>query len=273
MSTDLTFSNQFHDYGLPYKLASSLDQFMANIFYLEQKIAATTKRITYWDLYKITSVLTDSNSFHSAINNLSPYSSLIVNTKGSTGKEDYNPGDIFVKHNDGTYEHISAERGGIFYPSQITKASGEKNNTYTIKYSYQAAAPKEENKDSSKSGNTYTCAYAKHMKYIDITGGLVGSPYNMVYTKEDLEDSEDSSIKLDFPTNPDYDEEKDDISLKEIEVEPIVKCFTTTNSDQLEEVYCDISITSDKTDETDKKYIIKIVDESALGLITRMVVK
>lgn len=260
MSTNnLTFLNQFHDYGLPYKLASSLDQFMANISYLEQKIAATTKRITYWDLYKITSVLTDSNSFHSAINNLSPYSSLIVNTKGSTGKEDYNPGDIFVKHNDGTYEHISAERGGIFYPSEITKSSGVKNNTYTITYSYQAAAPSAETAETPNGSSK--CNYAKSMKYKNITGGLVGSPYNQVFTKGStpLE-----SISLGFPIDPNS---TDSDNPNQLEIEPIVKCFAAINN-QLEEVYCDIEITSNTSS---KQYTINIKDPSAL--ITKVVVK
>lgn len=266
MPIDLTFTNQFHDYGLPYNFAVTRSEFMANISYLEQKIAATTKKITYWDLYKITSVLTDSNSFHSAINNLSPYSSLIVNTKGNTGKEDYNPGDIFVKHNDGTYEHISAERGGIFYPSQIIKEDETNNYNYTIKYSYQAAAPKEEKKESSLSGNTHTCEYAKHMEYTNITGGLVGSPYNRVFK---IGTDTLQPISLDFPTVRTYIEGSEDPIWEQLEIEPIVKCFTATNN-QLEEVYCDIEIISNTSG---KEYTIEIKDSSALGLITKVVVK
>jgi hypothetical protein len=48
MSTNnLIFSNQFHDYGLPYESPGSASEFMTNLQYINQKIEATTKKITY----------------------------------------------------------------------------------------------------------------------------------------------------------------------------------------------------------------------------------
>lgn len=261
MSSNLNFTNQFHDYGLPKPSAANPTDFMINIKYLEDKINATTKELTYWDLYRISSVLTDANAFNSAINDLLPYSSLIVNTKGSTGKEngDYNPGDIFIKHNDGTYTKIKAERGGIFYPNKITRTTNNSNNyTYDISYQYAVNTPsKTEANSVTTEGGQFTCEYANTMTYKGIIGGLVGSPYNKVYYRNG-NNKIPPQIGVDGKKNTDGQY-----------VAPIVKCFTETNN-QLEEVYCDIEI--DYQNQSNKTYTIKLASD-APNLITRVVVK
>lgn len=264
--TDLNFSNQFHDYNvLPYPSPGNQHQFMANIRYLEQKITATTRSITYWDLYKIDAVLTDPNAFQSTINDLLPYTSLVINTKGTTGKEggDYSPGDIFVKHNDGTYTKIKAERGGIFYPNQILREgkTGDKNYNYTISYQYSANAPSIESSQSDSHQNTdeengiFECNYAKKMIYKNITGGLVGSPYNKVYNYPDI--SKELSLDGIKDTNNKY-------------VAPIVKCFIEYNN-QLEEVYCDMKI--DYQEQETNTYNIQFLDDLIPTFITKVVIK
>ena len=79
----------FHDYGLPYNLTNTEDnpsnltqaeRMMKNIEYLYKKMTLCTRHVTYFDLYKFTTVITEPTKFQSAINNLEPYTSAIINT-------------------------------------------------------------------------------------------------------------------------------------------------------------------------------------------------
>jgi hypothetical protein len=117
---------------------------MHNIRYLYQKIEKCTRNITYFDLYKIASVLNNDAEFESKVNELPPYSSMILNTPVQlTGTNtSYNIGDIVVKNPDGTHEVIAAQRGGIFYPSSIQRINADDDNyTYNFMFSYQSAEP------------------------------------------------------------------------------------------------------------------------------------
>jgi hypothetical protein len=219
-------------------------------------------------LYRISSVLTESSEFYSAINSLLPYSSLVVNTKFNTGDVDgdYNPGDLVVKNNDGTYTKIKAERGGIFYPAKIIQAKslGEDNSnyTYTISYSYRSAAPDSDSTKNSTSttnadGNKeFVCDYAETLNYVGVTGGMVGSPYNLVYTPES--GGKLSSIIVDNLTAATKNTKA---------IAPVIKCFTATE-DGIEEVYCDIKITL-----SSNKYKIEFKDVNAPNLVNQVVVK
>jgi hypothetical protein len=135
----------YHDYGLPYPNAGDKTSLYANIEYLYHKIENCTRNITYFDLYKINSVLNNATEFESKVNALPPYSSMVLNTFVSlTGTNtSYNIGDIVIKNIDGTHEVIAAQRGGIFYPSSIQKASlsDSENFTYDFMFSYQSAEP------------------------------------------------------------------------------------------------------------------------------------
>lgn len=275
MSTsNLTFLNQFHDYGLPYKNPGSPSEFMINLQYLDQKIEATTREVTYWDLYKISTVLVDANAFYSSLNNLLPYSSMVINTLVTNTEDgDLNPGDIVVKNNNGSHDIIRAERGGIFYPSSIVASPSQNNYTYTINYSYSASAPSKAEATSTRKTNengsnveppTYTCDYAKQMKYPGLIGGLVGSPYNQIYSTNDIKNN-GNKIYLDFPNDPNSD------SGAKIDIEPIIKSFyqNPTNS-SVEEIYHDISI---QKSSTDQEYIIDFMDEDFLSILNRVVIK
>ena len=207
--------------------------------------------------------MTESSEFYSAVNSLLPYSSLVVNTKFSTGEADgdYNPGDLVIKNNDGTHTKIAAERGGIFYPSKIiqAKSDGEEqtNYTYTISYSYRSAPPQkdsEEDSTSSEDGTEFTCDYAATLNYKDITSGTVGSPYNLVYTAEG---GLSSTIVSNLTAATKNDKK----------IAPVVKCFTTVE-DGIEEVYCDIKITL-----SSNKYTVEFQDTSASNLVSQVVLK
>lgn len=275
MSTsNLTFLNQFHDYGLPYKNPGSPSEFMINLQYLDQKIEATTREVTYWDLYKISTVLVDANAFYSSLNNLLPYSSMIINTLVTNTEDgDLNPGDIVIKNNNGSHDIIRAERGGIFYPSSIIASPSQNNYTYAINYSYSAIAPSETEAISKRKKNedgsnveppTYICDYAKQMQYAGLVSGLVGSPYNKIYSASDIKNS-GNKIYLDFPNDPNSD------SGAKIDIEPIIKSFYQNPiNGSIEEIYYDILI---QKSSTNQQYTINFMDEDLFSILNRVVIK
>jgi hypothetical protein len=211
-------------------------------------------------------VLTNADAFYSSLNNLLPYSSMVINTRINTTKDgDLNPGDIVVKNSDGSHEIVRAERGGIFYPGSIVANQSTSNYTYQINYSYAPAAPNALEATSKQKEDeeipTYECNYAKTMKFSDLIGGLVGSPYNKIYEPKDIKEN-NNQIELDFPNV--LDENND---IEKLKIEPIVKSFHKTN-ELFEEVYYDFSIKEDST-----QYIITFLDSSVLDLINKVVVK
>jgi hypothetical protein len=133
----------FYDYGLKNPVAKSPEKIMENIDFLYNKIQACTRDVSYFDLYKISTIVNQPSELQAQINALPSYHSLIINTPIITGDGNrYNAGDIIVKMNDGTFTHIEAQRGGIFYPSKITKLNKNDNNySYQFQFSYESSAP------------------------------------------------------------------------------------------------------------------------------------
>jgi hypothetical protein len=88
---------------------------------------------------------------------LLPFTSAIINTPTAFADGDtYAVGDIIVKKQDGTTEHIRAERGGIFFPQEITRGGGSNNYNYTIDFILQSNEPEKVAEPSviNNSGNT-----------------------------------------------------------------------------------------------------------------------
>ena len=177
----MSLSNQNKlSYKLPYTF--SQDNWIKNIEHLNAKLEACTREITYFDLYKITRVVTDPDRFQAQVNSLPAYASLVVNTPVSINNIQYVPGDIIIKNNDGSTEHIKAQSGGVFYPSEIKKTTNGDNYTFT--FSFMSYMPTTET--STISSNTdkewdASSSYAKNMTFSDLTGESVGSPYNFVF--------------------------------------------------------------------------------------------
>ena len=181
-TTKLTPS-QLTSYTLPYPKATTSAQVLENLNHIEEKIKACTRNLTYFDLYRITSVVTDAKQLNSQIGSLAPYSSLVINTPIYGEGKHYNQGDVLIKYADGSIEHIEAQSGGVFYPQSIEKRSG---NSYRIKFAFASSAPTK-NEDIAKptGANTYTAEYAKNMFY-DFGVDEVKSPYNYTYSTNSI---------------------------------------------------------------------------------------
>ena len=219
---------QFQDYGLPNPNANNKEAVQKNINYLYDKLSTVSKTLTYWDLYKITEVVTDKKNLQSITNSLLPFTSAIINTPTSfqEGTETYAVGDVVLKQQDGSIQHIQAERGGIFFPYKITKTSSDASNyNYTIDYQLKSHEPNEGSQDvEGVKGKWDTSGkYYKNISYENLTGGAGVSPYNNVQ----------------FPSDGNLSFEFDVAYLKgtETEIRPIIKCY----NDNGEEVYCDFT--------------------------------
>lgn len=223
----------FHDYGLPYNLTNTEDnpsnltqaeRMMKNIEYLYKKMTLCTRYVTYFDLYKFTTVITEPTKFQTEINNLEPYTSAIINTSINTETgQVYSPGDIVIKNNDGSTNIIQAQRGGIFYPSEIKKEDGENNYTYNFTFAYKSAAPSSQKETATHSGDTWTGKYATQMVFEQLAGNTVGSPYNYVYEEWNDAFSDTFTAATTVTTN--------------LPIPPIVHCYAGS-----EEIYADQTV-------------------------------
>ena len=179
--------NDFHDYGLPHNKADSPTKMMENINYLYNKMKQCTRSVTYFDLYKIHTIITQDSEFEAQVNALEPYSTAIINSNITTANQTYAPGDMIVKNIDGTTSTIQAQRGGIFYPKTVKKGSSNNNNfSYVFSFDFRSAAPAvgTTSEDELTEGKTeLTVDFAETLSFKGLGGGIPASPYNLVKSK------------------------------------------------------------------------------------------
>lgn len=249
----------FYDYGLKNPVAKSPEKIMENIDFLYNKIQACTRDVTYFDLYKISTIVNQASELQSQINALPSYHSLIINTPIITGDgKRYNTGDIIVKMNDGTFSHIEAQRGGIFYPSKITKLSTDSNNySYKFQFSYESSAPASSEEPvvadrvETENNIVWTTNYASDIVFENMTGGAAVSPYNQVFKDK----VEISGITPSVGSND-----------STLAMDPIVHAYNVASNGVSEEVYCDQVITY-----SGGQYSIKLI--APVKLVNKVVVK
>lgn len=248
----------YSGYGLPYPDAGSIQNIQSNIEALYAKMAQCTRKISYFDLYKITTIVNQASELSSQINALAPYTSLIINTPIETGDGvRYNIGDLVVKNNDGSHDIIEAQRGGIFYPQKITKVNtDDKNYSYDISFSYQSSAPSSGEVKISPTNNVWEVKnnqYVEKLTFQNIGSGAVGSPYNLIF---------DNQTSFTFDASV----------VKDKIIDPIIHAYTVDPKTNVwEEVYVDQDITYTYDEEEDKT----IISVSLYGssLIQKVVVK
>lgn len=261
-------NSQFlYDYGLPYPgpTAKTSVQIMENINHLYKKIDQCTRNVSYFDLYNFNTIITNPSELQSQINALVPYSSAIINVNSEVNGVNYFVGDIVVKNNDSSSDIIRAQRGGIFYPSSISKINKDASNyTYNIQFLFQNVEPTisktivaDKNQDQiwdSLDNDTKTL-YAREIIFEGLAGGSVGSPYNCVYSSIVDKISVDAAFKI---------EEVESGEKIETAIPPIVHCYANN-----EEIYIDQEIFY-KNEEEKKYYEIKI---ASCGLCNKVVIK
>lgn len=113
---------------------------------LEQRLNNITADISYWDIYKIKTQVTDKDDVDVVFNNLKLGESLVINTSGAIDYVDANKnsialsrGDVLIKTSDGDAIVVKALTQGIYYPQAIIK----NGNSYTINYAFSSVLPQE----------------------------------------------------------------------------------------------------------------------------------
>lgn len=200
----------FQDYGLPSDSKNNVDQheIRKDIDYLYEKVKNFSRETTQWDLYKITQVVTNQENFQSQINNLPPYSSAIITTQFIENNETYRAGDLVYKNLDNSTTHISAERGGVFYPSKITQSVG---NNIDVHFSYMTTEPSEDTtltvNSSNKIWEITNIPKSKTLKYSD----LVQNQSTTVYGHTNPKNNQFTAVENVFPIIKLYNDQNEEI--------------------------------------------------------------
>ena len=243
----------FYDYGLPHTNVKDSELIMENIEFLYEKMQACTREASYFDLYRITSVVNQPSELQGAINALPAFETLVVNAPVDLGNgEVYNIGDLVVKHQDNTITRVPAQRGGIFFPESIKKLSSDnKNFAYTINFKYAQVSPTTELDEvvegTGSNQGVWNAQYAKNVLFKDIQGGAAKSPYNEVHVNESA-----FTVKAEL-LGSEY-------------IAPIVHAYLKDSNNMLEEVYADQQITL-----SNNQYVINI--SAPPEMLSKVVVK
>lgn len=113
------------------------------LYYLNYKLEATRKTITFWDAYQIYSTISDRDTVLGQIANLPINSSLVSNLRdpfqwfnANNQLETVYQGDLFIKDHNGTTHLVHGLSQGSYRPSQNWTASPTGSNTYVLTYTY-----------------------------------------------------------------------------------------------------------------------------------------
>lgn len=245
---DISYIN-FQDYNtLPRPEASSSKDIMENIDFLYKKIQACTRQNSYYDLYRISAVVSNPAELQAKINALSPYSSLVINTNVIYNDELYNIGDVIVKQPDNSYIPVKAQRGGIFYPSRIDSQDG---SSYKITFEYSSVAPTANTQSETHINNSVN-TLTETMVFTGLSSNHIDAPYNQIFT------SDYQNMQVNAAT-------KDDSNY----IEPSVHAyFRFNNGQQEEEIFTEQKIVFDNNN---KKYNISLFISDIM--CSRVVVK
>lgn len=117
---------------------SSAIEFAKSMEEMDKKLNEIKKEITYWDVYNITSAITNPDEFDNKIANLEINSSTVINTtyfkRIFEGKEtEFYSGDVIIRLKNGDYQHIKAANAGVYVPD----FTGSTENELKITYNYQ----------------------------------------------------------------------------------------------------------------------------------------
>lgn len=273
----------FQDYGLPYpdlkdsNNSTQADLFMKNIEYLYKKVQQCTRQVSYFDLYKIKDTVSNSSELEAKIAALAPFTSLVVNINTETQDgHKYSPGDLIVKHVDGTFSAIKAQRGGIFYPKLVQRrqaqdSSGENSNyVYDFTFSFKENAPSPNSSatiDGKEVADTTqwdaSDKYSANMVFQGLETNSVGSPYNQVITTNDKNYNSlftDTGFLLTCAYNT-----------NELPIPPIIQCYYEHDNIS-EEVYVDQIVKLD-SNSWKIQLLHQLTTDSTIPIISKVVIK
>ena len=127
---------------MPHKDIEKIDasKIQENLEFLDQKLELAQRKLSMFDFYQITTYVSNGNDYQTAVDKLEPNTSLVCTESFVANNKNFGRGDIVYKYENGSVEHIRAERAGIYAPIELTKDS---NSNYNIKYRYYSYEPTE----------------------------------------------------------------------------------------------------------------------------------
>ena len=135
---------------MPHKDIEKIDasKIQENLEFLDQKLELAQRKLSMFDFYQITTYVSNGNDYQTAVDKLEPNTSLVCTESFVANNKNFGRGDIVYKYENGSVEHIRAERAGIYAPIELTKDS---NSNYNIKYRYYSYEPTE-NSSTAENG-------------------------------------------------------------------------------------------------------------------------
>ena len=123
---------------MPNKEPKEPAEIQKNLEFLDQKLELAQRKLSMFDFYQITTYVSNGNDYQTAVDKLEPNTSLVCTESFVANNKNFGRGDIVYKYENGSVEHIRAERAGIYAPIELTKGL---DNNYTIKYRYYSYEP------------------------------------------------------------------------------------------------------------------------------------
>ena len=125
---------------MPHKNAAKASEIQENLEFLDQKLELAQRKLSMFDFYQITTFVSNGNDYQTAVDKLEPNTSLVCTESFVANNKNFGRGDIIYKYENGSVEHIRAERAGIYAPVKLIKDS---NSNYVITYEYFSYEPTE----------------------------------------------------------------------------------------------------------------------------------
>lgn len=126
---------------MPHKDVAKASEIQANLEFLDQKLELAQRKLSMFDFYQITTYVSNGNDYQTAVDKLEPNTSLVCTESFVANNKNFGRGDIVYKYENGSIEHIRAERAGIYAPIELVKGL---DSNYTIKYKYFSYEPTQE---------------------------------------------------------------------------------------------------------------------------------
>lgn len=207
---------------MPHKEAAKVSEIQANLEFLDQKLELAQRKLSMFDFYQITTYVSNGNDYQTAVDKLEPNTSLVCTESFVANNKNFGRGDIVYKYENGSVEHIRAERAGIYAPIELTKDS---NSNYNIKYQYYSYEPTE-NSSTAENGK------AKFAK--EIIFPIQGTSSKGIYSEQQEVSGGTITFKKVFSTDG----------------KTIIKPFIRFYDEKGEEVYWDYQLVDNSKDNT-----------------------
>lgn len=112
------------------------DQVKALLSFLDTKISASRKTLSFWDVYAIRDIATTRDEVAKKKAALPINSSLVIGKQIELDGHTYHTGDMIVKTNYGETIDVLSQQTGFYKPKDKITKVGDTGNTYQLTFEY-----------------------------------------------------------------------------------------------------------------------------------------